>query len=148
MLKDGCVAEINDPELGPIRQVGITYRTDAENRARIQRTGARQPGSIPLRSRLKRPGNCATAPAQPPATGKTLRAPLAGHPCSSISALPIAGPYGTQLLSDLGAEVIKVNALLRYLTGTGTTSPYVCEPRANAAIALNLKDPRAMKRLA
>src|SRR5277367_5650069 len=26
MLADGCVAEVDDPELGPIRQVGITYR--------------------------------------------------------------------------------------------------------------------------
>src|SRR6185436_5768591 len=27
-LKDGCVAEVNDPELGKIREVGITYKLE------------------------------------------------------------------------------------------------------------------------
>ena len=32
-LKDGCVTEINDPDLGPIRQVGVAYRMSAHGHA-------------------------------------------------------------------------------------------------------------------
>ena len=39
-IKDGCVTEIVDPELGPIRQVGVTYRL-AANPSPIRRPAAR-----------------------------------------------------------------------------------------------------------
>jgi crotonobetainyl-CoA:carnitine CoA-transferase CaiB-like acyl-CoA transferase len=39
-VKDGCVTEINDPELGAIRQVGVTYRL-AANPSAITRPAAR-----------------------------------------------------------------------------------------------------------
>ena len=40
-LKDGCVTEINDPELGAIRQVGVTYRLAAQPERDYASRGAR-----------------------------------------------------------------------------------------------------------
>ena len=57
--------------------------------------------------------------------------------------LAIAGPYGTQLLSDLGATVIKVNAL--YDTYWHSNHIAYMANRGKRSIALDLKDPRAMK---
>jgi crotonobetainyl-CoA:carnitine CoA-transferase CaiB-like acyl-CoA transferase len=138
MMKDGCVAEVNDLELGPIRQVGITYRM-TKSPGHIQgpspsigqhtaavRAEAQAGSDIPVPARI----------------GKTLRAPLEGIRVIDLG-LAIAGPYGTQILSDLGAEVIKVNALHDTYWHRNHIA-YVAN-RGKRSIALNLKDPRAMK---
>jgi crotonobetainyl-CoA:carnitine CoA-transferase CaiB-like acyl-CoA transferase len=57
--------------------------------------------------------------------------------------LAIAGPYGTQILSDLGAQVIKINAL--YDTYWHSNHIAYMANRGKRSIALDLKDPRAMK---
>jgi crotonobetainyl-CoA:carnitine CoA-transferase CaiB-like acyl-CoA transferase len=138
MLKDGCVAEVVDPELGPIRQVGITYRmthSRGEIRGPAPRAG-QHTGAVKAEAAAISGTQAAAA------TGKKLKAPLEGVRVLDIG-LAIAGPYGTQLLSDLGADVMKINALhdiywhrnhIAYLANRGKRS-----------IALNLKDKRAMK---
>jgi crotonobetainyl-CoA:carnitine CoA-transferase CaiB-like acyl-CoA transferase len=57
--------------------------------------------------------------------------------------LAIAGPFGTQLLSDLGATVIKINGLYD-LFWHRVHIAYMAN-RGKKSITLNLKDPRAMK---
>jgi crotonobetainyl-CoA:carnitine CoA-transferase CaiB-like acyl-CoA transferase len=57
--------------------------------------------------------------------------------------LAIAGPYGTQLLSDLGAKVIKINGLYD-LFWHRVHIAYMAN-RGKQSITLNLKDPRAME---
>jgi crotonobetainyl-CoA:carnitine CoA-transferase CaiB-like acyl-CoA transferase len=137
MLKDGCVAEITDAALGPIRQVGITYRM------------TKSPGQV--RGSAPRAGEhtdavkaeAANLPAPQPGTvgsGKSLRAPLEGIRVLDLG-LAIAGPYGTQLLSDLGAEVIKINA--PYDTYWHRNHIAYVANRGKRSIALNLKDPKA-----
>jgi crotonobetainyl-CoA:carnitine CoA-transferase CaiB-like acyl-CoA transferase len=143
-LKDGCVTERQDPELGAIRTVGQTYKMSAcpsappnwiakvgEHTAEVKALAARSADVTltlprPIRNPTVKPGD----------------APLKGVTVLDLG-LAIAGPFGTQLLSDLGATVIKVNGLydmfwhrvhIAYMANRGKKS-----------ITLNLKDPRAME---
>ena len=138
-LADGCVTEIVDPDLGPIRQVGITYRLDTSPGAiagpapRVgEHTEAVKAEAEALREQAPKPTR----------EGKKLSAPLAGIRVIDLG-LAIAGPYGTQILSDLGAEVIKINAT--YDTYWHSNHIAYMANRGKRSIALNLKDPRCMK---
>ncbi len=134
MLADGCVAEVVDPQLGPIRQVGVTYTLSACPDA--------APAGIALagaHTEEVRAGAGWTPRDAGAATGKP-GAPLAGIRVLDLG-LAIAGPFGTQLLSDMGAEVIKVNAL--WDTYWHRTHIAYMANRGKRSIALNLKDPRA-----
>jgi len=146
-LQDGCVVELDDPELGPIRQVGATYRLHA-NPARIRgpapRVGEHTQAVRAEAARIHAAGpavarGATTSSAQP---GKSLAAPLAGVTVLDLG-LAIAGPYGTQILSDLGANVIKINAL--YDTYWHSNHIAYMANHGKRSIALNLKDARAMK---
>jgi crotonobetainyl-CoA:carnitine CoA-transferase CaiB-like acyl-CoA transferase len=139
MLADGCVTEIVDPDLGPIRQVGITYRMTLSQGA--IRGPAPRPGEHTEAVKAEAAA-IADTPIAAPAAGKTLKAPLEGIRVLDLG-LAIAGPYGTQLLSDLGAEVIKINALHDIYWHRSHVA-YVAN-RGKRSIALNLKDPKAMK---
>ncbi len=139
MLADGCVAKVEDPELGPILQVGIVYKLDTSPGAICgpapvlgEHTDAVKVEAAKLAVTPR--------PSAPP--GRPLKAPLEGIRVLDLG-LAIAGPYGTQILSDLGAEVIKVNALWD-MYWHRTHIAYMAN-RGKRSIALNLKDPRAMK---
>ncbi len=138
-LKDGCVTEINDPELGPIRQVGVVYRMSA-NGSTVGKPAARVgEHTAAVKSEA---AAAARAPALLAKSGRKLKAPLEGITVLDLG-LAIAGPYGTQLLSDLGATVIKINAL--YDTYWHSNHIAYMANRGKRSIALDLKDPRAMK---
>src|SRR5579863_6799099 len=137
--EDGCVVELTDPELGPVRQVGITYRLHGRP-SPIDRPAAR-PGEHT--SEVKREAVAlGGAAAAPPAGKRSLAAALEGITVLDLG-LAIAGPYGTQVLSDLGAEVIKINA--PYDTYWHSNHIAYMANRGKRSIALDLKDPRAMK---
>ncbi len=138
MLADGCVIELDDPELGAIRQVGQTYSlsacTDAEARpapavgAHTEEVLAEARASTPIGAVAAAKGGRA--------------APLAGVRVLDLG-LAIAGPFGTQQLADLGADVIKVNAL--WDTYWHRTHIAYMANRGKRSIALNLKQPDAKK---
>ena len=138
LVADGCVTEIDDPELGPIRQVGVTYKL-ANNPVSITRPA---PTSGQHTAEVKAEAAALQSrPILPPPPGRKLTAPLAGIRVLDFG-LAIAGPFGTQLLSDLGAEVIKINAL--YDMYWHSMHIAYTANRGKRSIAVNMKDPRGM----
>ncbi|MBW2424829.1 MAG: CoA transferase [Deltaproteobacteria bacterium] len=136
LLDDRIVAEIDDPVLGPIRTAGILFSMD------------RSPGEI--RGPAPTPGQhteevraeAARAEAQrDTTTGKKLP----GGPLDGITVLDfglaVAGPYGGQVLSDLGANVIKVNALHDWYWHSSVLA-FACN-RGKRSIAINMKHEKA-----
>ena len=67
--------------------------------------------------------------------------PLAGLRVIDLSRV-MAAPYAAQMLSDLGAEVIKIEALAGDDTRTWGTHYFRAANRGKKSIAVNLKDPR------
>ncbi len=138
MLADGCVTELNDPDLGPIRQVGTTYSLSACPTAapRPAPEAGADTEKLLAAARAARHAPAAATHAAP------ANAPLAGVRVLDLG-LAIAGPFGTQQLADLGAEVIKVNAL--WDTYWHRTHIAYMANRGKSSIALNLKHPEARK---
>ncbi|MGW0659870.1 CaiB/BaiF CoA transferase family protein [Streptodolium elevatio] len=160
-IQDGCVAEVEDPDEGPIRMVGRTYTvTGSEGRPHI---GAPRPGTH-TEQVLAQAGHArathTAATATPPRTATSSShtatpppprtatppppeptAPLAGVRVLDLG-LAIAGPYGCQVLADMGADVVKINALhdgywqCNHIAMTAN--------RNKRSLALNLKDPRGL----
>lgn len=151
MLADGCVTELNDPGLGPVRQVGIAYTVSGSpghiagpapeagaHTADIRAEAKAPPAPAPAPKPGMEPGmEPAPKPALEPAPAT---APLAGIRVLDLG-LAIAGPFGTQQLADLGADVIKINAL--YDGYWHRTHIAYMANRGKRSISLNLKDPRA-----
>ncbi len=137
-VEDGCVVEVDDPETGPIRQVGSVLNLTLSPSRRP--TPAATPGQHTEHARARARKAIASAPA-PLAPGRALGSPLEGIRVLDLG-LAVAGPFGTQLLADLGAEVIKVNTL----TDDYWMSNHIamCCNRGKRSIAINLKTPEGM----
>lgn len=131
---DGCVAEVDDPELGRVRQVGITYRLHAcpVTTPRAAPSVGQHTGH--LREGAERSLPCVSVHKP----GKSLTAPLAGVTVLDLG-VAIAGPYGCQLLADLGAEVIKINNL--FDQGWHRVHIAYVANRGKRSIALDIKAP-------
>ena len=136
LIDEGIVVTLDDPEVGPIRQVGLVYG--------MSKTPGKVQGPAPtigqhteeILAELLNP-----IPATPTASSGDLKAPLDGVLVLDLG-LAIAGPFSNQLLSDLGATVIKVNTV--YDTFWHSTHIAYTANRGKQSISINLKDPRGL----
>jgi crotonobetainyl-CoA:carnitine CoA-transferase CaiB-like acyl-CoA transferase len=138
LLADGCVTEVVDPELGPVRQVGRVYQLHA-----CPTDSPTAPPAVGAHTDAVRKEADALAGAPPIARSDAPApaSPLAGVRVVDLG-LAVAGPWGTMMLADLGAEVIKVNPLHDFYWMS--THIAMCCNRGKRSIAMNLKDPDAM----
>lgn len=137
LIDDGCVTTVDDPELGPINQVGITYRL------------SRSPGAVREGAHIRGADTAAVkaeARANPDPVPADAAKPAGDPPLKGIRVLDlglaIAGPFGCQLLSDLGADVIKINTLWDSYWHR-THIAYMAN-RGKRSAALMLKNPKAL----
>jgi crotonobetainyl-CoA:carnitine CoA-transferase CaiB-like acyl-CoA transferase len=139
LVADGAVVEIEHPEHGRLRQVGVLYGLSAT-------PGAVQ-GPVPRVGQHNEEVRAEAAAAMdgdvsPPAPGSVPgRPPLDGVTVLDLG-FAVAGPFGTQALSDLGANVIKVNAT-RDPWWHATHIAYACN-RGKRSICIDLKNPEGL----
>jgi len=135
LLADGCVAEIEDAELGTIRTVGISYKLETSP----GQIGGSAPRAGEHTDAVRAEAEQLATPRATPASAK--RETLPGGPLEGIKVLDfglaVAGPYGAQLLSDLGATVIKVNAKHDWYWQQNQIA--MCCNRGKKSIAIDLK---------
>lgn len=139
-LADGCVVRVEDPELGPIRHAGSLIEfsaTPGSVKGPSPRSGEHTEEVL---AESAQSGTAGTSPTRrtTPADHVNLAHPLSGVRVLDLG-LGVAGPFAGRMLADLGADVIKVNALYDgYWNGThmglGTN-------RGKRSIALDLKNP-------
>jgi crotonobetainyl-CoA:carnitine CoA-transferase CaiB-like acyl-CoA transferase len=135
-LADGCVVVVNDPEVGAIRHVGPVIEFSA--------TPSRVRGPSPRVGEHTDDVLAEAAVTTSPPAAREPTQPKLPHPLAGIRVLDmglgVAGPYTGRALADLGADVIKVNALHDKFwsathMGLGTN-------RGKRSIAIDLKNPR------
>jgi len=132
LLADGAVVDVDHPEHGALRQAGILYglsRTPGQVRRGV-------PGVGEHTEEVLRGGSLRTG--SPTVPARTERAPLEGVTVLDIG-FAVAGPWGTQVLADLGANVIKVNAW-RDPWWHAQHIAYGCN-RGKRSIGIDLKSP-------
>jgi crotonobetainyl-CoA:carnitine CoA-transferase CaiB-like acyl-CoA transferase len=134
-LADGCVVEVDDPEEGLIHHAGPLLEFSATPGT----VAGPAPRSGQHTDEVLAEVLSGVAPPRPDlGSEESLAHPLAGIRVLDLG-LGVAGPFTGRVLADLGADVIKVNALYDgYWNGThmglGTN-------RGKRSIALNLKKP-------
>ncbi|ADP83545.1 CaiB/BaiF CoA transferase family protein [Pseudofrankia inefficax] len=147
LLRQGCVVELADPEVGPIRHAGVLLEFSATPGA-VQGPAAPR-GQHTADVLAAAPADSAdvvaanSADVVPAGDGAKAPPALRRGPLDGVRVLDlglgVAGPWGGKVLADLGAEVIKVHALHDgYWTRThmGLATNW-----GKRSIALNLKDP-------
>jgi len=144
LLDDGCVARIEHPDLGPVRQVGLVHQlhgTPGRVAGPAPRAGQHN-DEIRAEAAALRAAERVVAPPPPTRPGVAAgRAPLAGMRVIDLG-LAVAGPFSTQVLSDLGAEVIKVNTLWDGFWHSNHIA-HACN-RGKRSIAVDLKTPEGL----
>jgi crotonobetainyl-CoA:carnitine CoA-transferase CaiB-like acyl-CoA transferase len=105
LLEDGCVVELPGPDGEVLRQVGQVYSLSACPSTVAQ--GVARPGAdtAAVRAEALRPVEGMPPPSE---DVRSIDSPLQAITVLDLG-LAAAGPFGAQLLADLGATVIKIN---------------------------------------
>ncbi len=142
LAADDVVTELDDPELGRIRGAGILYKLERSPGAIRGPAPTKGQHTAEVKAEAAVAKKAATAKSPAPRSGS---ASLAKGPLDGITVLDfglaVAGPYAGQILSDLGARVIKVNALHDWYWHSSQIA-MACN-RGKQSIAVDLKKPGA-----
>jgi crotonobetainyl-CoA:carnitine CoA-transferase CaiB-like acyl-CoA transferase len=145
LIREGTVAEVDDPELGRLRQAGSLYNME-KTPGRIQGgapvAGQHTAAVIAAADAMAARGPIAKSSATSSNPALRRHAPLDGVTVLDLGTA-VAGPYGTQVLADLGANVIKVNSR-RDPYWFATHIAYGCN-RGKRSIAIDLKNPKGLE---
>jgi crotonobetainyl-CoA:carnitine CoA-transferase CaiB-like acyl-CoA transferase len=136
---EGAVADVAHPDHGTLRQMGILYGL-SETPGAIGRPVPRV-GEHTDEVRAEAATADARSDLDSTTDTETLGAPLDGITVLDLG-FAVAGPFGTQLLADLGANVIKVNAL-RDPFWQQNHIAYGCN-RGKRSIGIDLKTPEGL----
>jgi crotonobetainyl-CoA:carnitine CoA-transferase CaiB-like acyl-CoA transferase len=145
LVDDGCVVEVEDPELGPVRQLGRVVELERHPYTVPKGAAPRGAHTDEVRAEadalLAASAPASAAPASTLTDNSKKRGPLDGVTVLDLG-LAVAGPFGTQVLAQLGARVIKVTTLRDKFWFSNHIA--MCCNRDKESITLNLKDPEAM----
>jgi crotonobetainyl-CoA:carnitine CoA-transferase CaiB-like acyl-CoA transferase len=140
LVADGCVTEVDDPEVGPIRQVGRVV--ELSRHPQPIPSGAAAVGEHTEVVRAEAQALLAAGPRAVTRTARpSLSAPLAGITVLDLG-LAVAGPFGTQVLAQLGARVIKVTTMRDKYWFSNHIA--MCCNRDKDSITLDLKSAEGM----
>jgi crotonobetainyl-CoA:carnitine CoA-transferase CaiB-like acyl-CoA transferase len=132
-LADGCVVEVDDPEVGPIRHAGPLLEFSATPGA----VSGPSPRSGQHTDEVL--GEAKASKGQ--VIGQASERRHLDHPLEGVRVLDlglgVAGPYTGRVLADLGADVIKVHSV--HDTFWAGTHMGLGTNRGKRSIALNLK---------
>lgn len=134
LLADGCVAEIRDPDLGQTRQVGVLFNLEKHSNGVKQ--GIAKPGEHNAQTRLESRNKALRRSFTK--TADMPRRPLEGIRVLDMG-VAIAGPYAAQVLSDLGADVIKLNATYDWYWHSNAIA--MSANRGKRSIAVDMRNP-------
>ncbi|NIB38002.1 CoA transferase [Pseudomaricurvus alkylphenolicus] len=131
-LQDGCIVEIEDDELGTTRQPGVLFNLEKNPvtiKGGVAKTGEHT-------EEIKREAEQAKSLDVERSTAPAPKQPLAGITVLDLG-MAIAAPFSGQLLSDLGADVIKINATYDWFWHS--TAIAMCSNRGKRSIAVDMQ---------
>jgi crotonobetainyl-CoA:carnitine CoA-transferase CaiB-like acyl-CoA transferase len=138
LIAEGAVVDVANADYGSLRQMGILYtldRTPGQVQGPVPRVGEHSDEVF-----LELAGADDRVSLPPGSTdGAAASAPLDGVVVLDLG-LAVAGPFGTQLLADLGADVIKVSST-RDPAWHASHIAFGCN-RGKRSICIDLKSPR------
>ncbi|HEV2310317.1 MAG TPA: CoA transferase, partial [Acidimicrobiia bacterium] len=134
LLAEDAIVDLEHPVHGALRQAGILYG--------LSKTPGRVQGPVPTVGQHTDEILDAPRPrGAPPVPRRVERAPLEGITVLDLG-FAVAGPFATQVLADLGANVIKVNAW-RDPWWHAQHIAYGCN-RGKRSIGIDLKTPEGL----
>ena len=133
VVHNGASVVVDLPGVGPVKQFGHAYRLEHHDAA------------VPIPPPAVGEHSASVLASLPDATtarGVPARTTALRHPLEGIRVLDfgtaLAGPFGPMVLSDLGADVIKVDPLGPRV-GTEADATYAACQRGKRSIAIDLK---------